>query len=321
MISTRSRNIVSAAANTPAAITQINQTGTPSSWHESLCSRRTRPLRIGRGDEVDQLLDGAQQGHLDVGEAVDAREHLPPHLPGIRHAQRRTDAVLPVRGARHVRPAFDAESRRLHRLPDVHVRMPGDADRFAPARGAQPLDDAALLAVRDEMVDEHADATRRPRSERVQLLVEVVDAVDRLDDDALDAQVVAPDAFEQRRVVDASTQIRLACATLARATGAANEPDAVRARSCLRAAATGRTRVTGRPSSRKAAGSSGKSRRRPWRFSSVTVSRRSPASTACPSATTAPQNLPSAVSTTSSASAATSGTVRRRGLSASTSAL
>src|SRR6266536_5186907 len=53
------------------------------------------------------------------------------------------------------------------------------------------------------MVDEHADATRRSRSERVQLLVEVIYAVERLDDDALDAQVVAPDAFDQRRVVDA----------------------------------------------------------------------------------------------------------------------
>src|SRR6266498_1411086 len=213
MIRTRSRDIVSAAANTPAAITQINQTGTPSSWHETARSRRTsstsRPDRSPAGsgdrrrDEVDQFLDGAQQRHLDVGKAVDAREHLPPHLPGIGHAQRRTDAVLPVLGARYVRPAFDAESRRLHRLPDVDVRMPPDADRFAPARGAQPLDDAALLAVRNEMVDEHADATRRFRSERVQLLVEVVDAVDRLDDDALDAQVVAPDPFKQRRVVDA----------------------------------------------------------------------------------------------------------------------
>ena len=91
-----------------------------------------------------------------------------------------------------------------------------------------------------------------------------------------------------------------------------DDPDAVFARRFGAATAAGRTSVTGAPSSRNAAGSIGNTRRRPCRSSSVTASLFSPLSTARPTATTAPQNAPSAVSTTRSVSAATSGTCRRR---------
>ena len=52
------------------------------------------------------------------------------------------------------------------------------------------------------MVDQHADATAGPGGERSDRAGQVVDAVQRLDHDALDPQVVAPDPFDQSGVVD-----------------------------------------------------------------------------------------------------------------------
>lgn len=109
-----------------------------------------------------------------------------------------------------------------------------------------------------------------------------------------------------------STQIRLALATWARTPSTAIEPEAVRRRAAGTGARAGRRNVTGWPSSRNAAGSSGKLRRRPCRSSSTTAPDSKP--------TTAPQNPDSASSTTRSGSASTSGvTFRRRQSPASTS--
>ena len=78
--------------------------------------------------------------------------------------------------------------------------MAGDQDvrRAAHLRG-----DARLLRAGDQVVDEHADAALRSGAERARVLGQVVDAVERFDDDAFDPQVVAPDPFEQRGVVHA----------------------------------------------------------------------------------------------------------------------
>ena len=65
------------------------------------------------------------------------------------------------------------------------------------------VDDAGLLAAGHEVVDEHADPPARAGTEVAHVRHEVVDAAERLDDDALDAQVVAPDALDQRGVVHA----------------------------------------------------------------------------------------------------------------------
>ncbi len=53
------------------------------------------------------------------------------------------------------------------------------------------------------MVDQHADAAARPGSEVAQLVGQVVDAVEHLDDDALEAQVLAPDLLDELGVVAA----------------------------------------------------------------------------------------------------------------------
>src|SRR5882762_5416979 len=130
MISTRSSDSVSAPASTPAAITQINHAGTTPSWHERVSDASRLPGCCRH--EVDQLLDGTQQRHLDVGVAVDAREHPAPHLAGVADSECGADAVLPVHVARHVGPPLDAQCRRLHGLPYVDVRMPGHLDDRLP---------------------------------------------------------------------------------------------------------------------------------------------------------------------------------------------
>ena len=65
---------------------------------------------------------------------------------------------------------------------------------------------AGLLAAGDEVVDEHAQAVAGAGAEGVDDLGQVVDAVEALDDDALDAQVVAPHLLDQLGVVDALDQ-------------------------------------------------------------------------------------------------------------------
>src|SRR5690606_28918643 len=100
-----------------------------------------------------------------------------------------------------------------------------------------------------------------------------------------------------------STQIRLALATRAGASATAIEPEAVRVGWVGAAGRAGRRSVTGCPSSRNAAGSSGNGRRLPKRSSNTTAPASNP--------TTAPHQPDSASSTTSPSSASTSGTCLR----------
>ncbi len=70
--------------------------------------------------------------------------------------------------------------------------------RVAHCRG-----EAGLLAAGDEVVEEHAQALSRTGAERAHLGFEVIGAVEALHDDALDAQVVAPDLLDEFGVVHA----------------------------------------------------------------------------------------------------------------------
>ena len=70
-----------------------------------------------------------------------------------------------------------------------------------PGRRLGLRDDAGLLGAGDEVVDEHAEAPSGSRLELGDDAGEVVDAVHELDDDALDAQVVAPDLLDELGVV------------------------------------------------------------------------------------------------------------------------
>ena len=134
---------------------------------------------------------------------------------------------------------------------------------------------------------------------------QVVQAVDRLHDDALDPQVVPPDPFHQRRIVDAFHPDPCRLGGFRAQTG--DRPRSGR-RALRRAGALGgRTRVAGAPSTRNAPGASGKTRRRPLRSSRVTAVE--------VHATTAPQKPDSGSSATVSMVAGISAGVRgpRRG--------
>ena len=87
-------------------------------------------------------------------------------------------------------------------LPDVHV---GVADNQHVAGGAgdghHGLGDPGLLGIRDQMVHQDAQPAPRAGAEVRHGGGQVVDAVQRFDDDALHPQVVSPDLFHQFGVV------------------------------------------------------------------------------------------------------------------------
>ena len=121
---------------------------------------------------------------------------------------------------------------RLHGLPDVDVGVSDDEDVRPVRTGRDRVGDARLLRAADEVVDEHADPAPGAGTERPHQLVEVVDALDVLDDDALDAQVVAPDLLDELGVVpaldvDAARQrdARLRLGDVERSGGGARPPE------------------------------------------------------------------------------------------------
>src|SRR5690242_12019766 len=72
------------------------------------------------GDEIDQLLDPAEEFRLEVGvtghrakDALPGRGHLRRPADGAQHA------VLPWLTGRHIRPGRDADRGRPHGGPDV----------------------------------------------------------------------------------------------------------------------------------------------------------------------------------------------------------
>src|SRR5207302_2487300 len=117
----------------------------------------------------------------------------------VRLTEVRRNGALPVQPARHVRPAGQADPRRLHRLPDVDERMPDDED----VRTGDLRRDAALLRAGNQMVEQHPEAGVGPCAEVADDLDEVVSAFELLDDDALDPQVVTPDRLDELAVVNA----------------------------------------------------------------------------------------------------------------------
>ena len=95
------------------------------------------------------------------------------------------------------------EPRGLDRLPDVDVRV-ADHQGVRPAGSAPDrVGDAGLLRSGDEVVDEHAEPAAGTGLEVGHDGGQIVDAAEVFDDDALDAQVVAPHLFDEFGVVPA----------------------------------------------------------------------------------------------------------------------
>ena len=135
-------------------------------------------------------------------------------------AERLEHAFLPRLTPRHVGPAVDAEHRRLHRLPDVDVGVAGDEHVGVVDRGRQ----ARLLRAVDQVVEQHAEPPTGARAEGPHDLVEVVGTVEALDDDALDAQVVAPHLLDQLGIVDALDEQPAGPGDASRAVGNGDRP-------------------------------------------------------------------------------------------------
>src|SRR6516164_10337723 len=110
-----------------------------------------------RRDEVDQFLDPAEELRFEVGEAGHRAQDALPRPGGVRWpAEGPQHAFLPGLARGNLRPAADAERRRLDRRPDVDVRMPDDEHVRGLHGGSEP----ALLRPVHQVV--HQDAEPAP---------------------------------------------------------------------------------------------------------------------------------------------------------------
>ena len=174
-----------------------------------------------------------------------------------------------VRGT--VGHAFDAEPAGFTACQMSMYGCPTTSTCRPTGLSATDARDAALLRAGDQVVDEDADAALGPGPEVAQVLGEVVDALEVLDDDALDPQVVAPDLLDELGVVPALDEDPAGARDPRLGAGDRDRPGRrTRRRGRARCAPAGR-RITGTPSSRKP-GPSGNVRRLPRRSSRVTVS-------------------------------------------------
>src|SRR5882757_11547634 len=160
----------------------------------------------GLGDEVDEFLDPADEGRLEVVPVTHLAADPPPRLGdvgllGVRPAECGTDAVLPIRSARYHRPGLQPQSRRLDRLPDVDVRVADDQGVGATRSALHGVGDAGLLRAGDQVVDEDAEPATRPGLKLRDDGGEVVDAAEVLDHDALHPKVLTPYLFDEFGVV------------------------------------------------------------------------------------------------------------------------
>src|SRR4029079_3003358 len=145
-----------------------------------------RSLALGVRDEVDQLLDAADECGLEV---VPVPHPAPDPLPrsgdvgllAMRPAHRLPHAFLPVHALRNHRPRRDAEAARLHRLPDVDEGMTHDPRVLAAWAAADGFGDPGLLGAGHQVVDEHSEATPLPGLKLLDDACEIVDAAEVFD--------------------------------------------------------------------------------------------------------------------------------------------
>ena len=236
-------------------------------------------------------------GRLEVrARAPPGQDPLPRRARVLRPAQRPAHAGLPVLAVRDRRPGLDADDARLHRLPDVDVRVPDHEHVLARDRlrrcgspwtrapGGRPARRAGVRAGRELVDDRRAGRRRRPGTRR------------RRPRPA--GRRPRPSRPARRRAGPRRRCGRRGPPGRGRRGRRPNRRRSARRTGRRRRGR--RTRVTTLPSSRKPRGSSGNTRCLPKRSSRVTV----PAS----QRTTAPQKPVPGSSTTRPGSAGTSGT-------------
>src|SRR5262249_50730546 len=114
-----------------------------------------------------------------------------------------TRAALPLHVTRHVRPLRQAQPLRFDRLPDVDIRVADDQGVGATGPPTHRVGDPRLFRTRHEMVDENAEPATRAGPELCHDADQVVDPAEVLDNDAFDAQVLAPDLCDEFGVMSA----------------------------------------------------------------------------------------------------------------------
>ena len=144
------------------------------------------PSSFGWSDKVDEFLDGAKEGGLEVLPTGDLAEYLLPERSRCCVDPQCGDhAFLPGLAFGYIGPAFDADHRRLDCLPDVDEGMPGDEN--VPV--GDLLGDAGFFGAVDEVVEEDAEAAAIIRAKAAYPLGEIVGALELFDDHAFDAKV------------------------------------------------------------------------------------------------------------------------------------
>ena len=121
------------------------------------------------------------------------------HIAWVVDAERRAHAGLPVGALRDLRPRGDADRRRPHGLPHVDVGRTRHQNIGVTDLGGE----ARFLAARHEVVEQHPEPLIARGPEVAHLVGEVVGAVEALDDDALDPEVVTPHPLDELGVVHA----------------------------------------------------------------------------------------------------------------------
>ena len=131
-------------------------------------------------------------------------------LPRLRHIRLRfvrltqttQRALLEILTARHLRPRLQTQHRGLDCLPNIDERVTHNLHVPGGTRHSHRLrNNALLLCALNQVVDQNTQAAARARRELTNSAGKIIHAVQRLHDNALNAQIVAPDLLHQLGVV------------------------------------------------------------------------------------------------------------------------
>jgi hypothetical protein len=122
-------------------------------------------------------------------------------LRRVRPAELSEDSAFPLDSSLNGGPSAQPDALGSNCLPHIDIWVPEDQNRPRRVLRGDGFGDSLLLGSRNQVVHEYADAALRIWREFQQSVGEVVDAVEHLDDDALDSQIIAPHALNEFGVV------------------------------------------------------------------------------------------------------------------------
>ena len=120
----------------------------------------------------------------------------------MRLTQTTQRALLEILTAQHLRPRLQTQHRGLDRLPNIDERVTHNLYVPGGTRHSHRLrNDALFFRALDEVVDQNTQAAARARRELTNSAGKIIHAVQRLHNNALNAQIVAPDLLHELGVV------------------------------------------------------------------------------------------------------------------------